>query len=276
MTEKEKYILSEQDIKEVQAKASKKLEELNKTKDIIGIQVFFILEACSKVIYYPLGKNAPWGFTDIKGTKDTQSEIVFVVLNSSVSIDCQVFAAAHELYHIWYERKEDVITDSDLDYSDDDRTEQMASRFAAEFLVNETLLKSAIDSYVKCASIISMKDILKLSELFVVPYKTMVRRLHEVGLLTTDLQEQYLQKTDKELNAEKKRYAISCMKADDRIAIADHIELSVEAYEKGLISYERLEHLLRKSNLTPEDVGIINESDYQFPSDDELDDIMGG
>lgn len=40
MTEKGKYILSEQDVKEVQAKASAKLEELMKTKDIIGTQVF--------------------------------------------------------------------------------------------------------------------------------------------------------------------------------------------------------------------------------------------
>lgn len=275
MTEKGKYILSEQDVKEVQAKASAKLEELMKTKDIIGTQVFFILGACSKVIYYPLGENAPWGFTDIKGTNDNQSGNVFVVLNSSVSVDCQVFAAAHELYHIWYERKEDVITGSDLDYSDNDRTEQMASRFAAEFLVNEVLLKSSIETYVEDSNNISLKDILKLSELFAVPYKTMVRRLHEIGLLSTNLQEEYLQKTEKVLNAERKRYAISNMKADDRIAIADHTALSVEAFEKGLITYERLEYLLQKSNLTPEDVGIIKDADYQFPSDDELDDIMG-
>ena len=103
----------------------------------------------------------------------------------------------------------------------------------------------------------------------------MVRRLHEIGLLSTNLQEEYLQKTEKVLNAERKRYAISNMKADDRIAIADHTALSVEAFEKGLITYERLEYLLQKSNLTPEDVGIIKDADYQFPSDDELDDIMG-
>lgn len=275
MNEKEKYNLSEQDIKEVQTKACDKLQSLNKSKDIIGTQIFFILGSCSKVIYYPLGEDAPWGFTDIKGMNDDQTGNVFVVLNSSVPVDCQVFAAAHELYHIWYEKKEDVITGSDLDYSDNDRTEQMASRFAAEFLVNEDLLKSEIESYIEDSSNISLKDILTLAELFVVPYKTMIRRLFEIGLLTSELQEAYLKKTEKELDAERKRYAIRTMKADGRIAIADHTALAVEAYEKSLITYDRLDFLLRKSNLTPEDVGIIKEADYQFPSDDELNDIMG-
>ena len=243
--------------------------------DIIGMQIFSILGLNSRVIFFPLGNNAPWGFTDIKGTNDNYSGSVFVVLNSSISVDSQVFAAAHELYHIWYERKEDIITGSDLDYSDDDRTEQMASRFAAEFLVNEDLLKSEIRSYAKDPDKITMKDILKLSELFVVPYQTMIRRLFEIGILNSDSQREYLDKTEKEIDAERKRYAISVVKTDERIAIANHTELSVEAYEKGLITYERLEFLLKKSKLTPQEIGIQKDSNYQFPSDDELDDIMG-
>lgn len=269
MTEKEKYVLSEQDIEEVRSKALTKLKELNKTEDIIGTQVFFLLREFSRVIYYPLGENAPCGFTDIKGTKENRSEKVFVVLNSSVPTDCRVFAAAHELYHIWFERKEDVIAGSDIDHSDNDRTEQMANRFAAEFLVNEKLLKGAVRTYTKNSDIISLEDILRLSELFTVPYKTMVRRLYETGLLTFGQQQEYLQKTEKSLDAERKRYAIGSIKPDERIAIADHTDLSVRAYEKGLITYERLEYLLRKSGLSPEEVGVIKDTDYRFPSDDD-------
>ena len=33
----------------------------------------------------------------------------FVAINSSIPIDCQVFAAAHELYHIWYEQNPNVL-----------------------------------------------------------------------------------------------------------------------------------------------------------------------
>lgn len=33
----------------------------------------------------------------------------FVAINTSIPIDCQVFAAAHELYHIWYEKNPDIL-----------------------------------------------------------------------------------------------------------------------------------------------------------------------
>lgn len=270
-----KYDLTEQDVREAREKALGKLKSLKKTNDIIGTQIFSILGLNSRVIFYPLGNDAPWGFTDMKGTNAHHSGSVFVVLNSSISVDCQVFAAAHELYHIWYDKKEDIITGSDLDYSDNDRTEQMASRFAAEYLVNETLLRDEIGLYVKEPDKIAMKDILKLSELFVVPYKTMVRRLFEIGVINFEGQKKYLEKTEKEIDTERNHYAIGVVKADERIAIANHTELAVGAYKKGLITYERLEYLLNKSKLTPEAVGITKDPKHQFPSDDELDDIMG-
>ena len=51
-------------------------------------------------------------------------------------------------------------------------------------------------------------------------------------------------------------------------------ELAVEAYEKGYITYEKLEYLLEFSNLIPADLGIKKKDSYAFPSDDELADIM--
>ncbi|MDE6974887.1 MAG: hypothetical protein K2P38_17645 [Lachnospiraceae bacterium] len=82
--------------------------------DIIGSQIFSILGLYARVIYYQLGKNAPWGFTRISGSRDDASlEKPFVAINTSIPIDCQVFAAAHELYHIWYEKNPDILP-SDL------------------------------------------------------------------------------------------------------------------------------------------------------------------
>lgn len=82
--------------------------------DIIGSQIFSILGLYARVIYYQLGKNAPWGFTRISGSRDDASlEKPFVAINTSILIDCQVFAAAHELYHIWYEKNPDILP-SDL------------------------------------------------------------------------------------------------------------------------------------------------------------------
>lgn len=270
------YTLTEKDIDEVISCANSKLVECNKVYDVIGTQIFSILGLYARIIYYPLGENAPWGFTDIKGLKDMENAPkIFVVLNSSIPIECQVFAAAHELYHIWYANTYSVITQSDLDYLNEDKVEQKASRFAAEFLVNKNLLESEMKLYSISKDNINMKGILKLSELFTVPYKTMVRRLSEINILDSDEEQKYLAKSNDEINREKKRYSISDIKVDCRISIDNLIELALSAYEQSLITYERLEYLIGKCGITPEDVGITKKGGYNLPSDEELDEIMG-
>ena len=52
------------------------------------------------------------------------------------------------------------------------------------------------------------------------------------------------------------------------------VELAVNAFEKNLITYDKLEYLLGMSDLHPEELGIVKKSEYSFPSDDELDSIM--
>jgi len=89
-----------------------------------------------------------------------------------------VFAAAHELYHIWYEQNSDALPVDLLNEQDKKTGEKKANRFAAEFLIDEVLLKQEIELYkIKKFTI---KSILQLAELFTVPYRTMVKRLKEI------------------------------------------------------------------------------------------------
>ena len=137
--------------------------------------IFSILSLYARVIYYPLGKDAPWGFTRISGSRnDAALEKPFVAINTSIPLDCQVFAAAHELYHIWYEQNPDVLPADLLNEQDKAVSEKKANRFAAEFLVDEMLLKQEIDLYK--ISDITIKSILQLCELFVVPILPSNRR----------------------------------------------------------------------------------------------------
>ena len=134
------------EIEEIKKQAREKLGVCRKTNDIIGTQIFSILNVYSRVIYYPLGKNAPWGFTRISGSKnETNVEKPFVVINTSIPIDCQVFAAAHELYHIWYERKPDYLPADLLKEDEKELNEKKANRFAAEFLIDEVLLRQEME-----------------------------------------------------------------------------------------------------------------------------------
>lgn len=265
--------LSEIDVNEIKEYAREKLGRCRKGNDIIGTQIFSILSLYARVIYYPLGKEAPWGFTRISGSlNDAGLEKPFVAINSSIPLECQVFAAAHELYHIWYEQNPDVLPADLINGKDQELSEKRANRFAAEFLVDEQLLKQEIEIY-KIKKI-TIKDILLLAALFYVPYRTMVKRLYEINQISNSEAESFLDETEESIEQYKKRFSIPLIKADERVAMDNLVELAVGAYEKKLISYEKLEYLLEMSDLTPGDLGIEQKSTYSFPSDDELDSIM--
>lgn len=265
--------LNEFEVDEIKNLAKEKLGLCRKSGDIIGTQIFFILGLYARVIYYPLGKDAPWGFTRISGSQnDSKLERPFVAINSSIPVDCQVFAAAHELYHIWYEQSPDMLPADLLNERDKKTSEKKANRFAAEFLADEVLLKQEIDLYK--IKTFTMKSVLQLAELFTVPYRTMVKRLGEIGAVESSDVDKFLLESEDSVEMHKKRYSISSQKSDHRIVMDNLVELAVTAYESRYITYEKLEYLLKISNLKPEDLGIEKKSTYEFPSDDELDSIM--
>ena len=265
--------LNEFEISEIKKYASSKLGMCRKGNDIIGNQIFSILSLYARVMYYPLGKDAPWGFTRISGSRnDATLEKPFVAINTSIPLDCQVFAAAHELYHIWYEQKPDVLPADLLDEQDKTISERKANRFAAEFLVDEMLLRQEIGLYK--ISEFSIKSILQLCELFVVPYRTMAKRLREIKLISEDELQKFLNESEESINRYRSRYSFVLRCPDERVGMDNLIELSVDAYEKGYVTFEKLEYLLELSNMTPETLGIEKKLKYEFPSDDELDSIM--
>ena len=257
--------LNELEVREIKNLAKEKLGLCSKMNDIIGTQIFSILSMYARVIYYPLGQEAPWGFTRISGSRDDAAlEKPFVAINSSISMDCQVFAAAHELYHIWFEQNPDILPADLLNEQNKKVNEKKANRFAAEFLVSEQLLCQEIE----------IKNILQLAALFTVPYRTMVKRLYEIRRITEAQQLIFLNETEESIAIYSRKYSIPQQAADERVTLDNLTELAMEAYEKGYITYEKLEYLLEFSNLIPADLGIKKKDSYAFPSDDELADIM--
>lgn len=265
--------LNELEVQEIKKCAIGKLGECRKGNDIIGNQIFSILSLYARVIYYPLGENAPWGFTRISGTKDdAMLEKPFVAINTSISLDCQVFAAAHELYHIWYEKNPDVIPSNLLIEQDIAINEKKANRFAAEFLVDEMLLRQEIDIY-KIKEI-TIKGILQLCELFVVPYRTMVKRLYEIKMISQVELQNFLNESEESINKYRKMYSFVLRSPDERVVMDNLVELAINAYESGYVTFDKLEYLLGLSNMTPDEFGIKGELSYEFPTDEELDSIM--
>ena len=121
---------------------------------------------------------------------------------------------------------------------------------------------------------ITIKSILQLCELFVVPYRTMAKRLREIGLISEDELQKFLNESEESINKYRKMYSFVLRDPDERVVMDNLVELAVTAYAEGYVTYEKLEHLLELSNMTPEELGIEKKANYEFPSDDELDSIM--
>lgn len=265
--------LNDFEVENIKSQAREKLGMCRKSNDIIGVQIFSILGLYARVIYYPLGEDAPWGFTRISGSKDDAGlEKPFVAINTSIPVDCQVFAAAHELYHIWYEHDPDVLPSDLLDEKGKEVNEKKANRFAAEFLVDEMLLRQETEIY-KMKKI-TVKSVLQLANLFMVPYQAMAKRLKETGLTDEEGLRKLLLESDDSIIRYKKKYAIASPGPDGRIVIDNLAELAVNAYESDLITYEKLEYLLGLCDLKLEELGIMKVSGSTIPSDEELDSIM--
>lgn len=261
-------------IDDIRSKARSKLIEYCKLNDVIGAQIFSILEINNKVLYYPLEDDDVWGFSEkIKG-------ISFVCINTSIAYDKQVFAATHELYHLWFNNNAELILSKDLEEKENSQdkisiNERKANRFAAEFLVAEELLLQEIKTYSIDKYKIEVKDVIKLSNLFVVPYKMMVKRLLEIKVIKNDAYLKLISLTDTQTEIWRNRLGLSLPVRENKIGLDNLIDKGMELYEKKLISIDKLEYLLGFAQLSLEQMGIVERNDYVPPTDEEFAELMG-
>ncbi len=265
-------ILDADTIEHIKGLARQKHNEYNKLNDVIGSQIFNILEYNSRVLYYPLEDDDVWGFAEkIKGQS-------FVCINTSIPYDKQVFAAAHELYHLWFNGEKELILSSSLEAEETsyqiNENELKANRFAAEFLVEENLLRQEMKTYDISKDNISIKEILRLSTLFLVPYKTMVRRLKEIKIFNKPSYEKFSSVSKEQIEIWRTRLGIRLPVRENKIGLDNLVDKAMELYEKKLITIEKLEYLLSFADLSIEQLGIETAPVYVPPTDEELQLIM--
>lgn len=139
-------------------------------------------ELSLEILRYPFMDEELWAFTFVK--KGT----LFLCVNTELPVCKQIFAAAHELYHIHCYAEDtdpDTITEGSLLDSrtaDDPAVSQEdmeANAFAGLLLMPDGLLDEQLRLYnINCEKI-SVDDVLILMELFALPYKAVVLRLAE-------------------------------------------------------------------------------------------------
>lgn len=142
-----------------------------------------------EILRYPFKDEELWAFTFLK--KGT----IFGCINSELAICKQIFAAAHELYHIHcYAEDEDQniirngsILDSDTADESGKTTEDLeANAFAGLLLMPESLLSEQISLYGIKRDRIDLDEVLVLMDTFALPYKATVLRLYECRYISKE------------------------------------------------------------------------------------------
>jgi Zn-dependent peptidase ImmA (M78 family) len=141
-------------------------------------------ELSLEVLRYPFKDDELWAFTFVKrGT-------IFLCVNSDLAMCKQIFATAHELYHIHcYSENIDqstITSGSLLDSKTADekaatQEDLEANAFAGLLLMPDASLAEQIRVFGISKENITLDDVLVLMELFALPYKAVVLRLIESG-----------------------------------------------------------------------------------------------
>lgn len=146
-------------------------------------------ELSLEILRYPFKDEELWAFTFIK--KGT----IFLCVNSELPICKQIFATAHELYHIHCYAEDintNTITNGSLleskifDEVTASQEDLEANAFAGLLLMPDASLDEQFKMFGISKENVSVDDILILMDLFALPYKAVVLRLVESGKITEE------------------------------------------------------------------------------------------
>lgn len=175
-------------------------------------------------------------------------------------------AAAHELYHLWYDQEQlnrpELLNSNTIENNTEDVGELKANLFAAMLLVPKDILINQLESLNITKDKLGMSDIVRLMAIFLVPYKTIVRRLYEIEYITKSRMDTLIDVPDRDpdsgvlLQRRILQISDSSQKRTGEMAFEGLIENALDAYERKLIDEKRLSYLLSLIQKSPDQFGI--------------------
>lgn len=187
-----------------------------------------------------------------------------VFINSAYTLGRERYTAAHELYHLIYDK--DVIMRKRV-LGDKDENEKRADTFAAEFLMPEEGVLEYVHNRINKP--LQPKHIIRLQHQYQVSYIAMLRRLRDLGICkNADFErlEEYCKRENAELLQQltiKEGFSTELIQASNTVSIPQRfIEIFIDNYESGKISLAKFSSLLNIIGKKPEDYGfkkVVNE-----------------
>lgn len=228
-------------------------------------EVFDLLEKVGTLIFYPFKELNLWGIYVCENEKH------YFIINSAITLEKQVFAGAHELAHSLDMAKvkfEIVTADLMTDYVNHKefgeeirKADAIANRFAAELLVGKKQLEDRFNKLPGTYNYM-IKAVL-LADVFLVPYKTIVKRFIETELVKEENAIQDLLNTDTDtIMRIAERY--ECCRRNFEISneerLGGYLNKALTLYEQELSTYQELQDRLTLLQKKPEDFGIVDDN----------------
>lgn len=249
----------------------------------IANDIFTILENMNILLLeYPIKSDdvKPAFSAALMCSTEGDKELVFIGLNTADFFDKQIFAIAHELYHFYTKTGSHL---SRLSEEEDSYVEAEANRFAAEFLLPESTLKSIVLDEFKTSSLrkiqtkMLLRFIARLQCVWWLPYRSLVKRLREIDAVSDEQYERLYNIDERDLDGEygrmgkaiNKEVFVKLNTATNNIGTSPKdIEIIIRNFEDGIIDEDKFIDTLNLFNKKPDDFG------YKFEvSDEDIDEF---
>lgn len=261
----------------------------------IANDIFTILDRLDiMLLEYPIESEGdrPAFSAAIIYSEEGDKKLTFIGLNTADFYDKQIFAIAHELYHYYTKSGSHLSRPEDEESS---LIEVKANRFAAEFLLPETVLESIVLDEFKSSSLEKIQHkallrfIARLHCTWWLPYRSLVRRLHEIGAISSEQYAELYSIDERDLQGEYGKAGQATNK-DEFLKLnqptknigtsPNEIEIIIRNFEDNLIDEDKFAETLSLFNRTPDEFGYeikvsqedIDELDAFFSGEDDDED----
>lgn len=278
-------VLNEKQIYEVKCLASDTRQSFGVYPNVpIGNDIKLLLEKNDILLCeYPLpDTDGTHTYGNITWFKMDHETITFIGLNTSSFYDEQIFAIAHEIYH--YITRSGKAYTPDMEY-EDKLTEKKADRFAAELLLPEAALRTAIVGMFGTADMREVPEarllrfVARVQCEWWLPFQAIINRLFEEGFIASS---QYEKLYEIDCRSEEEMYRRLLKNIDAEISellnkktktigVSNKIvETIISNYEDGFIDDDEFVRTLAMFEKKPEDFGF----DMCVDFDDDLKDFF--
>ena len=261
----------------------------------IANDIFTILDRLDiMLLEYPIESEGdrPAFSAAIMYSEEGDKKLTFIGLNTADFYDKQIFAIAHELYHYYTKSGSHLSRPEDEESS---LIEVKANRFAAEFLLPETVLESIVLDEFKTSTLEKVQHktllrfIARLHCTWWLPYRSLVKRMHEIGAISSEQYAELYSIDERDLQGEYGKAGLATNK-DEFLKLnqptknigtsPNEIEIIIRNFEDNLIDEDKFAETLSLFNRTPDEFGYeikvsqedIDELDAFFSREDDDED----